>query len=171
MEPSQTSKAKLEGEGTVVGKRAPDFVLPDRDKAPVKLSEICAKGPALLVFYPGDFTMVCTKQLCNYRDNLAQFSELKIQIVGISPNEPRSHSEFAERYKFTFPLLSDPKRLVAKSFGCTSIFMAGLVSRAIFIVNKDRVILYRYVEPTILTRRSADELLAIIGDLRQNNLL
>lgn len=160
-----------EAEGTVVGKYAPDFELPDQFGNPVRLASLCRVGPLLLAFYPGDFTMVCTKQLCNYRDHLADFSTLGIQVVGVSPNPVFSHSKFAKKYDFTFKLLSDAKQTVARSFDIQSIFMLGKVSRAVFVINKRRMILYRYVEPTVLTHRAADELVRILTDLIKNGLL
>jgi len=68
-------------------------------------------------------------------------------------------------------LLTDLKNQVTRDFEATSLLMLGKPSRAVFIISKQRVILYRYVEPTILTHRSADELLKILQDLRKNNLV
>lgn len=161
----------LEGEGTVIGKVAPDFVLQDQNGVNVRLSDACARGPVMLAFYPRDFTLVCTKQLCNYRDNMSSFAGFGLQIFGISSNEGASHQKFGEAYKFPFPLLSDTDRSVGKRFDCTSLLMAGRVSRAVFIINRNRIILYRYVEPTVLTRRSATELVAVLRDLKKHGLI
>lgn len=162
---------KLEGSGMVVGKRAPDFLLGDHQGGEVGLYHSLGVAPALIAFYPGDMPVVCTQQLCNYRDNIEEFNKYGLQIFGISHNSREHHKKYAERYKFPFLLLSDPGNVVAKSFGCTSALMLGGVSRAVFIVNTQGLILYRYVEPTVLTRRSADELIAILGDLKKNNLI
>lgn len=162
---------QLEGEGAVIGKIAPDFLLSDQNGSSVRLSEACAKGSVLLAFYPRDFTMVCTKQLCNYRDNMSAFREFGLQIFGISSNPSNSHAKFGATYEFPFQLLSDGDKTVTKQFGCSSLFMGGGMSRAVFIINPKRIILYRYVEPTILTRRSAAELIAVLADLRKHNLL
>lgn len=170
-DPVSSGPRKLVGEGTVIGKMAPDFALPDQNGQPVQLSKVCAQGPVLLAFYPRDFTAVCTKQLCNYRDNMAAFREFGLQIFGISSNPSNSHASFGSKYDFPFPLLSDADKSVAKEFGCTSLFMLGRVSRAVFIINKRRTILYRYVEPTILTRRTAQELVLLLADLRKNKFI
>ena len=161
----------MEGTGTVVGKAAPDFTLINHQGNKVKLSEKLKTSAVLLVFYPGDFTPVCTRQLCNYRDSLSDFSKLGIEIIGISSNPPESHAEFVKTYGFPFPLLSDVKKETAKLFNCTSLFMMGSVSRAVFIINKKGIILYRYVEPTVLTRRTSDELVGILNDLKKNSLI
>lgn len=161
----------MKGFGAVVGRKAEDFELPDQDGVMVKLSDQLKEAPVLLAFYPGDFTPVCTKQLCNYRDSITAFQEFGVRIIGISRNSVLEHAEFAKRYDFPFKLLSDPKQKVARDYGCTSVFMLGTVSRAVVIVNTRGLMLYRYVEPTILTKRSSDELLGILADLRTANLL
>lgn len=161
----------MQGEGTVVGKRAINFVLPDQSGRDVSLTDLCRSGPTLLVFYPGDFRLICTQQLCSYRDNLSQFGEFGLMIAGISQNSPEEHKQFADKYAFGFPLLTDTGREVAKRMGCTSFLMAGTVSRACLIINRDLLILYRYVEPTVLSHRKADELLGVLRDLKKHNLI
>ncbi len=161
----------MEGLGTVVGKKAPNFELKDHMGGIVKLSEVLQVAPALLVFYPRDFNPVCVKQLCNYRDNMEEFTRFGLQVFGISENPVDHHQAFAEKYDFPFLLLTDPRHQVAKAFGCTTLLMLGRPSRAVFIINSQGIILYRYVEPTTLTRRSATELVGILNDLKQHGLL
>lgn len=161
----------MEGFGKVHITPAPDFALRNHEGVVVKLADLLKDGPALLAFYPGDFTPVCTKQLCNYRDNIADFKRLPVSVVGISSDPPESHREFIEKHGFPFPLLSDPGKRVAKSYGCTSMMMFGGVSRAIYIINKKGLVLYRYIEPTILTSRKAEELVKILEDLKKNGLI
>lgn len=154
-----------------VGLSAPSFNLPDENGKVRSLQEFLKQGPLLIAFYPGDFTKVCTSQLCNYRDRFDDFKKLGIQVVGISDNTPGEHQNFSKEYQFPFPLLTDSKKEVAKLYGCTSLLMFGGVSRAVFILSAQGQILYRHVEPTVLTRRKADELMGILTDLRQKNLL
>jgi peroxiredoxin Q/BCP len=161
----------MEGTGTVIGKKAPDFTLKDHQGGTVTLNQVTPVAPILLAFYPGDFTPVCTAQMCNYRDNFESFIKHGLQVFGISHNDPESHAKFAKEYDFPFLLLSDPENKTAKAFGCTSLLMFGKVSRAVFILNTKGVILYRYVEPTTITRRKADELVGIIDDLKSNKLI
>src|SRR4051812_21023971 len=115
----------MEGTGAVVGKRFIDFSLPDQEGNTFTLSQGLQAGPILLAFYPGDFTMVCTKQLCSYRDHLADFRALGINIVGISKNPAKEHARFAEEYGFNFQLLTDTSLDVAKRYECTSFLMLG----------------------------------------------
>lgn len=170
-QPRVTHVEELIGKGTAIGKRAPDFSLHDQNDQPVTASVLWGHGPLLLVFYPGDFSPVCTKQLCAYNDQFEEFTRLGLQVVGVSDNSVSSHKKFAETYRFSFPLLSDPNKRVAKLFDTTSLMMFGAVSRAVFVVSRGGVILYRYVEPTILTHRKPAELLAIVKDLAEANLL
>ena len=149
-----------------VGAAAPDFRLMDHTGGEVSLYAVLANGPALLAFYPGDFTMVCTKQLCNYRDNMPTFRQYGLQVLGISGNTSADHQVFAKSFDFPFKLLSDPQKNVAKEYGCTSLLLLGGISRAVFIVGRDRRILYRYVEPTTLTHRKADEISENLKRLR-----
>lgn len=161
----------MEGLGTVIGKRAPNFTLEDQSGEKISLYKILNNGPVMLVFYPGDFTLVCTKQLCNYRDAWPDFEKFGIQLYGISTNSTEEHLKFATKYEFPFKLLSDFDRTVALQYEVSSFIMFGRSSRAILILNSRGIILYRYVEPTALTRRKADELLLILQDLRDNGLV
>src|SRR5262249_7030977 len=122
------------GVGTVVGKKAPNFSLLDSQGRSFEFFDALRQGPAVIAFYPGDFTRVCTKQLCNYRDNWDEFSNLGVQVVGVSKNPVEQHVKFNQQYQFPFPLLSDPDHKVAKAYGCASILLLGGISRATVIV-------------------------------------
>jgi peroxiredoxin Q/BCP len=156
---------------TLIGSVAPNFVLPDDKGVERSLKDLLVKGPLMLVFYPNDFTLVCTKQLCSYQNVFDQFSSFGIQIVGVSHNDIKSHAEFRERYKFNFPLLSDPDKKIFKTYGVTSLFMFGGTSRAVFIISKRGSIIYRHVEATILTHRKVPELLEVLTELNKAKML
>jgi thioredoxin-dependent peroxiredoxin len=96
---------------------APDCTLRDADNKPVTLSSLWAKGPLLLIFYPGDETPVCTAQLCEYRDRWADFTAAGVQVVGINPSGHERHGKFAANHRFPFPLLSDPDNACCKAYG------------------------------------------------------
>lgn len=157
--------------GHVVGKRAPDFFLKDHKGDDLSLEAVLSRSSALLAFYPNDFGFFCTKQLCNYRDHFGEFKALGLQIIGISSNSVAEHREFSDRFGFPFPLLSDPGNQTAKAYECRSPFMMGGVSRAVALVNRQHVLLYRYVEPTLLTRRNAEFLLSVARELKTKGLL
>ena len=144
------------------GDEAPRFKLQDEKKEWVTLDQLTEKGPVILVFYPGDFRMVCTQQLCSYQDAMNEFKKFGVQLVGISANPPEEHLKFKEKYNFEFPLLSDTSRLVSKEYGVVSLLLLGGISRSVFIVNQKKRVIYRYVEPTPLSRRRPDELLKAV---------
>jgi peroxiredoxin Q/BCP len=154
-----------------VGTDAPAFRLQDENGNWRELRELHKGGTLMLVFYPGDFTIVCTKQLCAYQESFSAFEKLGVQIAGISPNAPASHQEFKQRFGFSFPLLSDPDKEVTKRYGITSLFMFGGTSRANIVVNRDGKIVYRHVEPTTLTHRKPAELIASLAQLKHKKAL
>jgi peroxiredoxin len=132
-----------------VGQKAPDFILPDTDRRPRKLSEFQGKKLAL-VFFPGAFTSVCTREMCSFRDSMTRLSELKAQVVGVSVNDPFSNKGFAERNLLTFPLLSDYKRQVIRLYGIELRDFAGLkgytvAKRSVFVLDGSGVVRYRWI--------------------------
>ncbi len=99
-----------------VGDKAPAFSLPDADGNTVKLSDY--KGRKVIVyFYPAASTPGCTKEACDFRDNLAELNEAGLDVIGISPDKPAKLAKFRDAEKLTFPLLSDPDRKVLDSMG------------------------------------------------------
>jgi thioredoxin-dependent peroxiredoxin len=99
------------------GKPAPDFELPDAHGAPVKLRDLTAKGNLVVYFYPKDMTPGCTKEACDFRDNLSRVRSAGAQVVGISFDSSQSHEKFADKHGLNFTLLSDADKQVAKAFG------------------------------------------------------
>lgn len=151
--------------------RAPDFKLMNDTGQATSLADLLAKGPVMLVFFPGAFTPVCTKQLCDYRDATDRFDGIGIQMVGVSADAPEKLKEFRHEYGFKFPLLSDPGHAVLKQYGGTSKWLFGAASRAIAIVSKGGDIVYRHVEATPITRRRSEELNEVLAGLKAQNRL
>lgn len=99
-----------------VGDKAPEFSLPDAAGNFVKLSDY--KGRKVVVyFYPAASTPGCTKQACDFRDNLTELNGAGIDVVGISPDKPEKLAKFRDKEELTFPLLSDPERTVLEAWG------------------------------------------------------
>ncbi len=121
------------------GDTAPDFELPDQEGVPVKLSDMLAKGPVVLFFYPGALTPGCTVESCHFRDLAAEFAAAGAQILGISADPVDKQQQFATKYTFDYPLLSDSDRTVAEAFGVKRRFVIP-VKRATFVINPDRTI-------------------------------
>ena len=98
------------------GDPAPDFTLPDADGKPVSLSDY--RGRRVIVyFYPAAGTPGCTKQACDFRDNLAELNDAGFTVLGISPDKPEKLAKFRDAEKLTFPLLSDADRAVMTAWG------------------------------------------------------
>jgi peroxiredoxin Q/BCP len=98
------------------GDPAPNFSLQDADGKDVSLNDF--RGQKLvLYFYPAAMTPGCTKQACDFRDNLAELTDAGFAVVGISPDKPQKLAKFREAEALTFPLLSDPERTVLEAYG------------------------------------------------------
>jgi thioredoxin-dependent peroxiredoxin len=145
-----------------VGDRAPDFTLPATGGTEVSLHDY-AGHPVVLVFYPGDDTPVCTKQLNSYNDELDQFTRLDAQVLGISAQDLDSHQRFATKHRFAFPLLSDPDKAVAREYG--TLGPIGFPRRSVFIIDADGIVRYAHRAIAGLTFRPASELVAILQSL------
>lgn len=145
-----------------VGDRAPDFSLPGTGGESYSLADFLGK-PIVLVFYPGDDTPVCTKQLNAYNDGLEQFGELDAQVVGISAQDVASKEAFSARHGFDFPLLADVDKKVAAAYG--TLGPIGFPRRSVFIIDADGIIRYAHKAIAGLTYRPVDELLAELRKL------
>ena len=142
--------------------RAPDFTLSDDQNEQFRLSD-CRGEKILLVFYPGDNTPVCTTQLCEYRDGVEVFAGLGVRVVGVSKDDAASHQKFREKHKLPFTLLSDPELQVAEKYDSKGIM--GM-KRSIFLVDEKGIIRYLHIESLALFRRSKDELVEVISQLK-----
>ena len=99
-----------------VGDTAPDFTLPDSEGTKVSLSDYRGKR-VVVYFYPAAGTPGCTKQACDFRDNLAELNDAGYQVLGISPDKPEKLATFVAAEKLTFPLLSDTEKAVLNEWG------------------------------------------------------
>jgi thioredoxin-dependent peroxiredoxin len=147
-----------------VGEKAPYFSLKDGDGKLWELSAHLGKVVVLL-FYPGDDTPVCTKQLCSVRDNWTQYQESGAEVVGISTDSGSSHKSFADKYTLTLRLLSDEKGEVVSLYGAKS-WIPGRSARATFVIGKDGIITYKKTE-TLSIFRPKDE--DILDEIRKAN--
>jgi len=144
-----------------VGDRAPDFTLPSTEGA-ITLSERLKTRAVLLVFYPGDDTPVCTKQLCDYRDHLSQFGDLGVDVLALNPQSLESHERFAKKHGLSFPLLSDVDRSVCRDYDAVGLL--GMTKRALVLIGKDGAIRWRRSDLPIF-RRTAEQLREVISEL------
>jgi peroxiredoxin Q/BCP len=98
------------------GDTAPDFTLVDADEKPRSFAEFLGSR-VVVYFYPAAMTPGCTKQACDFRDNLALLSDAGVAVVGISPDSPAKLAKFREKESLSFPLLSDPDHAVLEAYG------------------------------------------------------
>ena len=120
-----------------IGATAPDFTLPDQHGQSVHLAELRGHN-VVLVFYPGDDTTVCRRQLCEFRDSWASAQHHNTLVFGVNPQSAASHEKFVARYAFPFPLLVDKGQRVA------SLYKAGglIVRRTVYLIGPAGVIRY-----------------------------
>jgi thioredoxin-dependent peroxiredoxin len=144
-----------------VNDKAPQFVLQDDQGGKFSLAEQAGRK-VLLVFYPGDNTPVCTKQLCDYRDGIEAFAGLGVNVVGISNDSAESHRAFRQKYDLPFTLLTDPDLEVAALYDSKGLM--GM-KRSVFLVDEAGVIRYLHIESVALFRRKREELLEAIRNL------
>ena len=144
-----------------VGSQAPDFSLPGTGDKNYSLSQF--RGvTVVLVFYPGDSTLVCTKQLCSYNNELAQFEKVGAQVLAISHQNMTSHDKFTDKHKFGFPLLSDPNKKVLNDYGVVG--FAGLPRRSVFVIDPNGVVKYVHRALAGVTYRPVKELIEAIAN-------
>jgi thioredoxin-dependent peroxiredoxin len=150
-----------------IKQKAPDFTLLDQDGLEHKLAKYRGKW-VLLYFYPKDDTPGCTKEACTITDKFPDFKKLKIAVLGVSADSVKSHKKFADKYKISFPLLSDESKIVIEKYGvwAKKKFMGreymGIL-RSSFLINPEGKIakIYENVKPEL----HAQEVLTDVHDL------
>jgi len=137
-----------------VGDAAPDFELPGTGGKTYKLSDYRGRK-LVLAFYPGDFTAVCTKQFCSYRDQGEKLDQIGADVLGISPQSVESHERFTQEKSLNVPLLADEDKAVAKAYG---VLAGPMVRRAVFVIDEEGIIRHRKVTLVGLSFESVDDL-------------
>jgi peroxiredoxin len=132
-----------------VGSKAPDFTLVDTDRVERSLKQLLGKN-TVLAFFPGAFTAPCTKELCTFRDAMANFNSINAQVVGISVDGPFANKAFAEANRLNFPLLSDYTNEVSKKYGGVYSDFVGMKGytaskRAVYVIDKNGMVKYAWV--------------------------
>ena len=150
-------------EPLAVGEVAPDFVLPDAHRQPVRLSEHAAGRAAVVVFFPWAFTSVCTGELCSIRDRLPELDNDRSATRAISCAAPATLRVFARQEGYVFPLLSDhwPHGEVARAYGVFDETLGAAV-RGTFVLDRDRVVRWRVVN-AVPDARDIDDYLAALA--------
>jgi peroxiredoxin Q/BCP len=142
-----------------VGDQAPPFTLAGTGGKDYSLSDYAGQ-PVVLVFYPGDDTPVCTRQLNTYNDDVSEFAGVGAQVLAISSQDVASHERFAAKHGFGFPLLADIGKVVAAAYG--TLGPLGFPRRSVFVVDGAGVIRYAHRAIAGLIYRPTDELVAAV---------
>lgn len=149
------------------GQPAPDFALSDQDGNPVTLGSLKGR-PVVLYFYPKDDTPGCTKQACAFRDARADYEKAGARVLGVSPDDVKSHGKFAKKYELPFTLLADPTTETCAAYGVWKekgmygkTYMG--VERTTFVIDGRGVI--RRIFPKVKVDGHADEVLEAIQSL------
>jgi peroxiredoxin Q/BCP len=146
-----------------VGETAPEFTLPGTGGVSYSLSNYRGQ-PVVIVFYPGDDSPVCTKQLNSYNNELSAFEGVGAQVLAISAQDIESHESFASKYGFKFPLLADTDKTVASAYG--TVGPLGFPRRSVFVVDGQGIIRYAHRAIAGLTFRPVEELVAAVEAAR-----
>ncbi len=146
------------------GDQAPDFTLPSDQNNPVSLKDFRGKK-VILYFYPKDNTPGCTREACDFRDSLAQFSNQNTVVLGISKDNPERHQKFKQKYVLPFTLLADENGDVCEAYGIInkkSLFGRTFlgIQRSTFLIDEKGIIraIWRKVKVQGHTKQVLDEL-------------
>lgn len=136
---------------SLLGTTAPDFSLPNHKREVVALSSLRGKK-VILAFYPAAFTGVCQKEVCAFRDALADLNNANATVLGISVDAPFANAAFAEKNALNFALLSDYSRSAVNAYGVAHNDFAGMpgytaAKRSVFVVNEEGTVTYEWIAP------------------------
>jgi len=141
------------------GDPAPDFELPGTGGRTYRLADYRGRK-LVLAFYPGDFTPVCTKQFCSYRDEGDRIDAIDAELLGISPQSVDSHERFVQEKSLNVPLLADEDKAVARAYG---IVAGPMVRRATFVIDEEGTIRHRKVSLAGLSFDTAEQIEAAVA--------
>ena len=149
-----------------IGDIAPEFTLKDGNGNDWNVSDHLGK-PVVLMFYPGDDTPVCTKEMCSVRDHWSDYQASGAEVVGISTDSVESHGKFSSKYDLPLRLLADVKGEVRDKYGANSL-LPGRTARAEFVIDKNGKIAYQKVRPIGLFRPADSDILDAIRAAQKN---
>ena len=147
---------------------APDFTLPDGEGRNWRLTDNRGKVVVLL-FYPGDETPICTRQMCSVRDRWPDYQATGAEVVGISTDSVESHQKFAQHHQLPLRLLSDPEGTVSELYGARSL-IPGKVARSVFVIDGEGKLRYQDVRPLGLIKPKDDVIISAIREAQEQVL-
>lgn len=140
------------------GDRAPDFELASASGERVRLSEVLARGKAVvLFFYPKDDSPGCTAEACEFRDRYDTFAEAGAEVIGVSDDDVASHARFAGKHRLQMPLVSDPGGATRRAYGVKTT-LGLLKGRVTFVIDRDGIVQYAFDSQLRFTQHVAKAL-------------
>lgn len=151
-----------------IGEQVPDFELPEASTAMIRLSDVYSSHITILAFYQSDFGMMCTVEFMKLSEMYPQLKELGVQILGISTNSTFTHVGWKTRIMIPFPLLADFDAAVTDLYGVLEGdigYLEGRSKRAVFIINKEGVLIYKWVTDNPALEPDYDEILQVCREI------
>lgn len=144
-----------------IGKKAPDFELPDMNMKTHKLSDYRGQK-VVLAFFPAAESPVCSAEMCNFRDSNQELRAIGAQVIGISVDGPFANKMFAQNKQLNFPVLSDYKRDTIRKYGVVMKDLASLkeydaAKRSIFVLDSDGMVVYKWISDNPMVEPNYDE--------------
>lgn len=150
----------------IVGQSAPDFEVVASDGRALRLNEMRGKKNVVIYFYPADFTMVCTREACGFRDVYDDLTQRDTEVIGVSTDTNASHLRFAAEHKVPFPLVSDESRVLSDKYEAKSFIHAifGRAKRITYVIDKEGAIAGIF-EGELSASRHIDSVCALVEKL------
>lgn len=122
-----------------IGQKAPDFDVTSSSGQRLALRDFIGKKNVVLYFYPGDFTLVCTRETCGFRDSHAELASKDTEVIGVSVDSDETHQRFAKEYEVPFALVSDANKKLAQSYEATGLLsrLLGKTGRITYVIDKN----------------------------------
>ena len=155
-----------------VGEKAPNFELatgkgPDGKATTFNLLEACKNGPVIVAFFPGAFTGTCTKEMCTFTDNWAEFSKLNAQFIGVSVDSVHAQKAFAQENNIKVPFASDFERRTVSGWNIVwSSWWGPVAKRATFVVDRTGTVRYAHVQADAGLEPNYDEIKTALKGLK-----
>lgn len=148
-----------------VGDKVPLFNLQDQNGKDFAVKDLIGKKAMVIYFYPKDDTPGCTKEACSFRDEFEAFTDMNVEVIGISSDDVASHKKFAEKYRLPYTLLADVRKDVRKLFGVKNSVLGLIPGRVTYVIDKTGIIRLIF-ENQFGAEKHISESLAILKEIQ-----